>query len=82
MKFLDPDKPSWQNGSALEVIHKIAVQPNLLTFICAEFDMAEHSTNVFKDIINSLGAFVQNIMLASPPNDPNHEGGGTQAAQG
>merc|ERR1712226_1396376 len=22
MKFLDPDKPSWQNGSALEVIHK------------------------------------------------------------
>ena len=25
MKFLDPDKPSWQNGSALEVIHKIMV---------------------------------------------------------
>lgn len=23
MKFLDPDKPSWQNGSALEVIHKV-----------------------------------------------------------
>ena len=34
----------------------------------------EHSTNVFKDIINSLGAFVQNVMLASPPNDPNNEG--------
>ena len=26
MKFLDPDKPSWQNGSALEVIHKIVVR--------------------------------------------------------
>ena len=36
--------------------------------------MNEHSTNVFKDIINSLGAFVQNVMLASPPNDPNNEG--------
>ena len=77
MKFLDPDKPSWQNGSALEVIHKIVVQPNLMAFICTQFDMNQHSTNVFKDIINSLGAFVQNVMLASPANDPNNEGGGS-----
>ena len=69
MKFMDPDKPSWQNGSALEVIHKIMVQPDLLTFICSQFDMNGHSTNVFQDIINSLGAFVQNVMLASNPND-------------
>ena len=48
MKFLDPDKPSWQNGSALEVIHKIVVQPKLMAFICTQFDMNEHSTNVFK----------------------------------
>ena len=39
MKFLDPDKPSWQNGSALEVIHKIVIQPKLMAFICNEFDM-------------------------------------------
>lgn len=79
MKFLDPDKPSWQNGSALEVIHKIVIHPKLMTFICTEFDMNEHSTNVFKDIINSLGAFVQNVMLASPANDPNHEAGGSSS---
>ena len=52
MKFLDPDKPSWQNGSALEVIHKIMVRPNLLKFICMNFDMNEHSTRVFRDMIN------------------------------
>ena len=52
MKFLDPDKPSWQNGSALEVIHKIMVRPNLLKFICTHFDMNEHSTRVFRDMIN------------------------------
>ena len=82
MKFLDPDKPSLQNGSALEVIHKIVVQPKLMAFICTQFDMNEHSTNVFKDIINSLGAFVQNVMLASPPNDPNNEHGSNSGGSG
>ena len=52
MKFLDPDKPSWQNGSALEVIHQIMTRPNLLQFICSHFDMNEHSTHVFMDMIN------------------------------
>lgn len=79
MKFLDPDKPSWQNGSALEVIHKIVIHPKLMAFICSQFDMNEHSTNVFKDIVNSLGAFVQNVMLASPPNDSD---GSTSASGG
>ena len=80
MKFLDPDKPPWQNGGALEVIHKIVVRPNLITFMTEKFDMNDHSTNVFQDMINSLGAFVQNVLLTpSGPsdhqaNDP--EGGG------
>ena len=52
MKFLDPDKPCWQNGSALEVIHKIMTRPTLLKFICSHFDMNEHSTHVFRDMIN------------------------------
>ena len=81
MKFMDPDKPSWQNGSALEVIHKIMVQPDLLTFICSQFDMNDHSTNVFQDIINSLGAFVQNVMLASNPNDGLGENSGSIGSQ-
>lgn len=81
LKFLDPDKPSWQNGSALEVIHKILVQPSLMTFICTQFDMNEHSTNVFKDIINSLGAFVQNVMLASPANADHHPNDGQASNQ-
>ena len=52
MKFLDPDKPGWKNGSALEVIHKIMIRPQLLKFICTQFDMNEHSTQVFRDMIN------------------------------
>ena len=82
MKFLDPDKPPWQNGGALEVIHKIAVRPNLMTFICKKFDMNDHSTNVFKDMINSLGAFVQNVLLSGPISpDPNDVTAAAAAAQ-
>ena len=81
MKFLDPDKPSWQNGSALEVIHKIVIQPDILTFVCSEFDMSGHSTNVFQDIINSLGAFVQNVMLASPPSDIGGDASGSSGSE-
>jgi hypothetical protein len=67
VKFLDPDKPMWQSCMALEVVHKIAVRPDLLTFVCTTFDMNEHSTKVFQDIVNGVGAYVQNVMLQPCP---------------
>lgn len=77
MKFLDPGKPTWQNCMALEVVHKIMVQPELLSFICSTFDMNEHSTKVFQDMINSLGAYVQNVMMTpGPPEGDGQQGGG------
>ena len=36
----------------------------------------------FQDIINSLGAFVQNAMLSSPPNDPNNDHGSNSGGSG
>lgn len=60
VKFLDVDKPSWQRSLALEVLHKIIVQPPLLTQFCESYDMKDHATNIFQDIVNSLGAYVQN----------------------
>lgn len=84
MKFLDPDKALWQNCIALEVIHKIMVKPELLHFLCATFDMNEHSTKVYQDMINGLGAFVQNVM-STPKNfeiDHSSQGGGSGNASG
>lgn len=65
VKFLDPDKPAWQRSLALEVIHKMTVQPVLLTSFCRCYDLKDHSTNIFQDIINSLGAFVQSLFVSS-----------------
>lgn len=30
VKFLEPEKPMWQRCLALEVLHKLAVQPELI----------------------------------------------------
>lgn len=65
VKFLDPDKPSWQRSLALEVIHKMTVQPDLLTSFCRCYDLKDHATNIFQDIIISLGAFVQSLFVST-----------------
>lgn len=65
VKFLDPDKPSWQRSLALEVLHKMTVQPELLVSFCEFYDLKDHSTNIFQDIINSLGAYVQSLFVNS-----------------
>uniref|UniRef100_A0A1B6LWA5 Protein MON2 homolog n=1 Tax=Graphocephala atropunctata TaxID=36148 RepID=A0A1B6LWA5_9HEMI len=63
VKFLDPDKPMWQRSLALEVLHKLVVQPELLNAFCECYDLKTHTTNIFQDIVNSLGAYVQSLFV-------------------
>ncbi|XP_034257035.1 protein MON2 homolog [Thrips palmi] len=63
VKFLDPDKPPWQRSLALEVLHKMTVLPDLLKSFCECYDLKPHSTNIFQDIVNSLGAYVQSLFV-------------------
>jgi hypothetical protein len=65
VKFLDPDKPGWQRALALEVLHKMTIQPDLLVSFCRCYDLKDHATNIFQDIINSLGTYVQSLFMAS-----------------
>lgn len=73
VKFLDPDKPAWQRSLALEVIHKMTVQPELLVSFCQCYDLKDHATNIFQDIINSLGAYVQSLFAPTHTNNMNGE---------
>lgn len=68
VKFLDPDKPTWQRSLALEVMHKMTVQPELLISFCQCYDLKDHSTKIFQDIINSLGAYVQSLFAGESVN--------------
>lgn len=63
MKFLDSDKPAWQRSLALEVLHKMTVQPELLNSFCKCYDLKKHTTNIFQDIVNSLGTYVQSLFI-------------------
>lgn len=78
VKFLDPDKPSWQRSLALEVLHKMTVQPDLLVSFCKCYDLKDHATNIFQDIINSLGTYVQSMFINS---QMMNTGNGVLAAQ-
>ncbi|KAK4871796.1 hypothetical protein RN001_015920 [Aquatica leii] len=63
VKFLDPDKPTWQRSLALEVLHKMTIQPELLNSFCECYDLKKHTTSIFQDIVNSLGAYVQSLFV-------------------
>ncbi len=56
---------------------QIVVRPELLVFVCRTFDLDSLSTKVFQDMVNGLGAYVQNVMLTPAP-DSEHQGGGGQ----
>ncbi|KAG8199888.1 hypothetical protein JTE90_015878 [Oedothorax gibbosus] len=71
VKFLDVDKPPWQRALALEVLHKMCIQPELLKSFCQSYDMKPHSTKIFKDIVNALGSYVQSVFIISNSNNSN-----------
>ncbi|KFM70814.1 Protein MON2-like protein, partial [Stegodyphus mimosarum] len=70
VKFLDVDKPSWQRALALEVLHKMCIQPELLKSFCQCYDMKPHSTKIFKDIVNALGSYVQSMFISTNAGNP------------
>uniref|UniRef100_A0A2S2R545 Protein MON2 n=1 Tax=Sipha flava TaxID=143950 RepID=A0A2S2R545_9HEMI len=65
VKFLDADKPAWQRSVALEVLHRLVVEPGLLAAFCACYDLKVHSTKIFRDIIDSLASYVQSLFNPS-----------------
>ncbi|XP_073959007.1 mon2 homolog, regulator of endosome-to-Golgi trafficking [Choristoneura fumiferana] len=75
IKFLDPDKPLWQRALALEVLHKMTIQPKLLVAFCSCYDLRPHATNIFQDVVNALGAYVQSLFVASQVNTANGASG-------
>lgn len=64
---MDPDKPSWQRGLALEILHRMLAQPLLVKSFCQSYDMKPHATNIFQDTVNSLAACIQSLFVTTPP---------------
>lgn len=77
VKFLDGEKPQWLRAVAVESVHRLCVQPHLLRSFCQSYDMKQHSTKVFRDIVNALGSFIQSLFIL--PNSGNSSSTGTPA---
>lgn len=48
---------------------KMLFQKRLKLFLrsfCQSYDMKQHSTKVFRDIVNALGSFIQSLFLVPP----------------
>lgn len=82
VKFLEPEKPMWQRCLALEVLHKLSVQPDLLRNFCESYDMKQHSTKIFRDIVNALGAFIQSQFMNPPSGQAAQSGSKLPDTQG
>ncbi|KAJ8401396.1 hypothetical protein AAFF_G00386270 [Aldrovandia affinis] len=70
VKFLDGEKPQWLRAVAVESIHRLCVQPHLLRSFCQSYDMKQHSTKVFRDIVNALGSFIQSLFISPSQGNP------------
>ncbi|CAI8001450.1 Protein MON2 homolog [Geodia barretti] len=66
VRFLDSDKPLWQRTLAMEVLHSFTNHPLLLRSFCEYYDMQEHSSRIFSDIINAVGGFIQSYLTSVP----------------
>uniref|UniRef100_A0A4W5QZX6 Protein MON2 homolog n=1 Tax=Hucho hucho TaxID=62062 RepID=A0A4W5QZX6_9TELE len=84
VKFLDGEKPQWLRAVAVESVHRLCVQPHLLRSFCLSYDMKQHSTKVFRDIVNALGSFIQSLFIVLNTGNPasTQEGTGECGLQG
>ncbi|TNN10465.1 Protein MON2 [Schistosoma japonicum] len=92
IRFLDLSKLLWQRALALEVLYRIVEQPELVKHICISYDMRQHATKIFQELVNAFGHYIQ-ASLANPcpgdelskdntnqtPNQPTHVGGINQS---
>lgn len=74
VKFLEPDKPQWQRALALEVLHTLTIQPALLRSFCLFYDMQEHSTRIFHEMVNALTSFTQGLFTSQVTHSSSEKG--------
>jgi hypothetical protein len=58
LELLSPDVPEWQPAIALEVLHKLIIQPNLMEWFCATYDSQPNATKLVDLMAGKLKTFV------------------------
>ncbi|CAH8479755.1 unnamed protein product [Schistosoma turkestanicum] len=69
IRFLDVNKLLWQRALALEVLYKIVEQPELVKHICISYDMRQHATKIFHELLSAFGHYIQTSLANPCPGD-------------
>lgn len=62
-----------QSGFSILLIaykYEYSIFSELLLSFCKCYDLRPHATNIFQDIVNSMGAYLQSLFVASQINMP------------
>ena len=63
VKFLEVDRPLWQKALAIEIFHKISVEPALVELFLLNYDMKQHPEKILALITNGIALFIQSLFL-------------------
>ncbi|KAK6746832.1 hypothetical protein RB195_000219 [Necator americanus] len=65
MKFVDVDRRGWQRALSLEALHRVIARPDIIRWICENFDARSNSTKVLEHLSNSIFCVIQQCFIPS-----------------
>ncbi|CAD5226469.1 unnamed protein product [Bursaphelenchus xylophilus] len=65
LELLSQEHSVWQSAVSLEVLHRLTVQPELMGWLCENFDMKSDSTPLVANILAKLKGFILKTLEAA-----------------
>ncbi|VDK40750.1 unnamed protein product, partial [Cylicostephanus goldi] len=59
MKFVDVDRRGWQRALSLEALHRVVVRPDIVRWLCENFDARSNTTKVLEHLSSSISDVIQ-----------------------
>ncbi|VDO73660.1 unnamed protein product [Heligmosomoides polygyrus] len=65
IKFVDVDRRGWQRALSLEALHRVVVRPDIVRWLCENFDARSNSVKVLEHLSHSIFCVVQQSFVPS-----------------
>ncbi|WKY07427.1 hypothetical protein Q1695_007124 [Nippostrongylus brasiliensis] len=59
VKFVDVDRKGWQRALSLEALHRVVVRPDIVRWLCENFDARSNSIKVLEHLSQSIFSVIQ-----------------------
>ncbi|KAK6028656.1 ST7 protein, partial [Ostertagia ostertagi] len=65
IKFVDVDRRGWQRALSLEALHRVVVRPDIVRWLCENFDARSNSIKVLEHLSHSIFCVIQQSFASS-----------------